>query len=472
MSRANTGEGGEVADSPRRDSKARQRTSQRTISRRTSDPVTRDSDHQDIVAGLELPFLATVSKGRLNVSEASIPAPKSSDISAQGEVFVPPHQHRDDEDRNALHVHLEKGEEETGAAEEPSENSKDPDPQTAPRLVAGPAIANGAAHHDATGGTTTSSSSTSASSESTPAEPALEHIADSVSELKDPQPASIPEIKIHRPSGTVMAASLGTSASNGAIGPPTPLDIPVDAGAAALFAVSEATSLAPVPAQPPVNRDIVINAVPLDAPTSALPFPAPGVPFGGKGNKRKNLVRKTRGLVVRRHILNVILGRELAAIVRPRLKQAVEGSTCVPLPADGPSDLISACSRRNESKMDAKRKRMDQKIASTKQHAETEELRRCPRCRGLTRTTYLQKYHRLQLKRDKPGMGVIDRHATGIARVEPFKCKCDWKLFRRGRYGNAGGDAAGAGGQRPHLASGDEPPLPGPFGRFLSTTAR
>jgi hypothetical protein len=150
---------------------------------------------------------------------------------------------------------------------------------------------------------------------------------------------------------------------------------------------------------------------------------------GGKVGRKKRAVQKTRKLLLRRRLLAIIIGRDLAKVVHPQLKAGGKVAGGVPLPVDGPSDLLNSYTSRTERKRDFRRRQLDQKIAAARIHAEAEEIHRCRICRGLTRTMYLRRYHRLQLKRDRPDMNIFDRRATAMARVAVFKCKCNRRLL-------------------------------------------
>ena len=258
----------------------------------------------------------------------------------------------------------------------------------------------------------------------TQSESAFEVIAESFAKFGPPQPRRVPEIRIHRPSGTVMAASLGTTAMNSINVPVTPMQSAVGQTHAPVSPITDAVTASPLSTDLPVDPSTVTNAT-----IPALPLPLPSLPAGVKVGKKKKVVRKARKLIIRRRLLAIILGRDLAKIVHPQLTTVANPAGGAPLSVDGASDLVDGYARQIERRRDIQRRRLDQKVASARIHAEAEEIHRCRICRGLTRTRYLQKYHRLQLKRDKPDMSAFNRRATAMARVAAFKCKCNRQLL-------------------------------------------
>jgi hypothetical protein len=381
-----------------------------------------------------LPFLAQISKGRLNVSEVSILPPRGSEISAQGQVFVPVHEHPSEWDSAAIRSYSEKEDQGIDPATESPAQPHQSD-EAASAISTTPNNDLGSLEQSATPATEVNSAADQAEagpSESGAAGIITNHFSKSDSALdqisstsKRPAPlysASIPEIRIHRPSGTIMAASLGTSALNSASVPGTPgptaaLPTP-GAGSGPLGAIPDATAALPIPANLPIDPSTVTNAA---------PGAVPGQPLGGKGGKRgirKKVVGKTRKMVVRKPVLAVILGRDVANLVHPLLQQATSGVAAAPLPVDGPSDFVSKSWLRDERRRDLRRQRLDHKITAAKLQADAEELDQCPICGGLRRTRYHQRYHRLVLKRDRPQIRMVDRVATSMARVAAAGCKC------------------------------------------------
>ncbi|KIW96759.1 uncharacterized protein Z519_02150 [Cladophialophora bantiana CBS 173.52] len=447
-----------------------------TFSERATAGAARDSESQEIIAGLGLPFLARVTKGRLNVSEASIPAAQSTDISAPGRVFIPAHQPPGGQPSYPLHDHSKEGAERergvTGAPESLGELQKEPDAQAKTRPALDPQDPQNTAPPEIETQSEAEGSVPSAAEPSSDPLTKPEDIpglgVDASSKAEYTEPFSIPEIRIHRPSGTVMAASLGTTATGGASESPTPVQSATEQSATTtpLNAASNPVGAAPAPTSFLVKPVTVTNTVPVNAVTSAQPLAVSGLPLRAKLGKRKRVIRKVRRVVVRKHLLAIILGRDLANAVHPRLNTAGKTVPDVPLPLDGPSDLSYRYARRKEYKRDIQQRQMDQEIASARLHVEAEEIHRCSRCRGLKRTKYLRKYHRLQLQRDSPTMNVIQRHAISRARVARFKCKCNGRL-RGAKDGKEARDPAVPAAPRHLQAPAHEAPLLGPMGNTL-----
>ncbi|KAK5281862.1 hypothetical protein LTR40_004176 [Exophiala xenobiotica] len=316
----------ETNSTPRGTPRPGRRQRRATISAQSSDTVTRDSEGQDISVGLGLPFLATVSKGRLNVSEASIPAPKSSDISAQGQVFTPTHEHP-----------------------EKRELANTATAQADPTELVDPAAPAAAVHddseHEATPGKEGDEEINSPSTglagfvtkPSAKSETALDQIRATLPELAPFDSSALPEIRVHRPSGTIMATPLGASAANSVGVPATPATSAVgETPAGAATAPLDGITKMPPTTGLPVDLASVTNAVPMDPTALNLPVTGlpniPGVPLGGKVGKRRKVVRKARKVVVRKQLLRLILGRELANVVQPLLKQTTSGVAGAPLP--------------------------------------------------------------------------------------------------------------------------------------------
>ncbi|KAK5271366.1 hypothetical protein LTR96_003190 [Exophiala xenobiotica] len=424
----------ETNSTPRGTPRPGRRQRRATISAQSSDTVTRDSEGQDISVGLGLPFLATVSKGRLNVSEASIPAPKSSDISAQGQVFTPTHEHP-----------------------EKRELANTATAQADPTELVDPAAPAAAVHddseHEATPGKEGDEEINSPSTglagfvtkPSAKSETALDQIRATLPELAPFDSSALPEIRVHRPSGTIMATPLGASAANSVGVPATPATSAVgETPAGAATAPLDGITKMPPTTGLPVDLASVTNAVPMDPTALNLPVTGlpniPGVPLGGKVGKRRKVVRKARKVVVRKQLLRLILGRELANVVQPLLKQTTSGVAGAPLPVDGASDLSSVHSVRNERKRDMRRKQLDRMIYIAKIYAATEELEKCPTCRGLITTRHIRKCRRLELERDRPGMKIIDRHAAAWAKVAQVQCRCPKRLTARAEGAGSIGD--------------------------------
>ena len=462
MSNSQAAEVSEPGGNPGGYSRKRRSNRRATISEATSGTTTRDSEHQAIVSGFGLPFLVRPSKGRLTVSEASIPPPESSDFAAQGQVFIPPHEHPGGEGSDVLHVHpdeaVEREKDAAEAAELSTKASKDSDSQVQTEAEADPIVAEDDApdtrREEPKIAAAFSSATRPASHLFTQSESAIEVIAGSCAKFGPPQPRSVPEIRIHRPSGTLMAASLGTEAMDSANVPSTATQSALDQNPAAVTAPLEITTDAvPVPANVPVDPSTVTNVE-----ASAVPLEVPGSPSKGKVSKKKRIVHKARKLAMRKRLLAIIIGRDLANVVHPQLNTITNVAGGAPLSLDGPSDLIHGYARRTERRRDIHRRELDQKIASARIHAEAEEVHRCRICRGLTRTKHLRRYHRLQLKSERPDMSSFDRRATAMARVAAFKCKCTRRLL--GVESEAAGKKT-MGPQHPRAPAAAEPPLPG-----------
>ncbi|EXJ62970.1 hypothetical protein A1O7_03414 [Cladophialophora yegresii CBS 114405] len=430
MSAAQAGESSEASRNHSGKSQSRRPSRRNTISEGFGSQA---SENQAIISKINLPFLSSRGIGRLNVSEASIPAPRSSDISAQGQVFVS-HERPGGPVVEALHDHPKRSNEaatKTPEASEPPANPPRDEHFQPADTPSDPGVAQGTAPEDPKASlpsTTTADTTRPALPLFTQSESAVEVTGQPFAKLGPTQARSVPAIRIHRPSGTVMAESVGTTAINGAKLPATPMQSALEqsppiAGTAALNPLSTTVAAIPAPTNLPVDTSNVTNAV--SVATSALP----SLPVGGNVGKRKRVIRKTRRLVVRRRLLAIIIGRDLANVLHPQLNAAGNVAGSVPLPVDGPSDLVSSYTSRTERKRDFRRRNLDQKIAAARIHAEAEEIHRCRMCRGLTRTMYLRRYHRLQLKRDRPDMNTVDRHATAMSRVAVFKCKCDRRLL-------------------------------------------
>lgn len=401
-----SGDGGEASGATG-DEIPIQNSRQASLSRQPSGTVVREGEDQEIIAGLGLPFLARVSKGRLNVSEASNPAPQSSEVSAQGQIFIPAHQHPNEWEpetvetpaRNADRI-LEQSEPQKRLDSElPSAGLNGPaatdrgdtqDTQTDERVIQQP-LSNGTEF---------------VAESSAQVLPNAERVASVSSSKSAPEGSGfVPDIKVHRPSATVRVTSPGEramdsttnpSASVPAAPPPTPAVAPTTPRENK----SDPLPTAMVPTEIPVDQTAVTSTVSVDAITapnagraestpSAVPDQPPSPPSlpsrGGVG-RRKRVVLRTRSILVRKHILDVVIGRELASEVRPRLEQLAEENTARPSQMDGPSDFLSAYSRRRERKRDVQRKRVEGKIAAARRHAEAEELQKCPNCGGFVTT--------------------------------------------------------------------------------------
>lgn len=360
-----------------------------------SEGATTPSENQGVVPGFSFPFLARVSKGRLNVSEASVPPPTSSAISASGEVFIPAHDHPSEWENKRFHP-SELGTEETAPKVENAGTGSEPlTPQNTPV------------------GTSRESKNLQRMNGDEGAPP-LEHDQKSSDQ---PQPNifgeiidSIPEIRITRPSTptVVMATALGTS-----VVAPTAAIVPANI----------------LPLQP----ESMSSALPVGDLTSASPLPLPS-PLSARaaGGKQKTKVRKLIGLVrkhlLRKRLLALVLGRPVANLVHPLLSQSGNLAASLPLPVDGASDSQENHTRRQERKRIAQQQRLANRIKDAKQYADAEKSKRCQICTGFTQSKYLRRYHRLLLKKDRPDMRMLERHATAVARATAFRCTCGRRI--------------------------------------------
>ncbi|OAP56796.1 hypothetical protein AYL99_08908 [Fonsecaea erecta] len=470
MSTSNVREASQSSSATGGDPSPRGRTRRRnTFSEQTTTGTVRASESEEIIAGLGLPFLARVSKGRLNVSEASIPPPQSANISAPGRVFISPHERPPEEVSDPLHNHSKEAEAEARGAPEASELPEEPRESPDFNL---PSLADPASPK-------IEQESTTEKVEPSPAEPtstslptsedALDLIAESSSKVEDIEPFSIPEIKIHRPSGTVMSASMGPDTLNDASVTPTPTQSAMEQSSTTkpLNAATTPVVGGPVPTTLPVDSATVTNAVPIDAVVSTLPAPVSELPVVGKLGKRKRVVRKARRVIVRKRLLTIILGRDLAKVVHPQLNASGKTVPDVSLSLDGTKDLIRNYGGKKEYRRAVQQRQLHQKIASARIHTEAEELDRCPSCRGLKSTSYLRKYQRLQLQRDRPTTSVIERHVTSRAQVATFQCQCKRRLLGAGKRREARDSALPAALQYLQAPGINEPPLPGVRGDTL-----
>ncbi|KIW71446.1 hypothetical protein, variant 2 [Phialophora macrospora] len=437
MSAPQTGERGEASGTPGGKPQSRRTSRRNTISEGSTSQA---GGKQAIISKISLPFFANRRKGRLDVSEASIPAPQSSDISAQGQIFVS-HEHSGGKVVEDSHDHPDKSTEEATNTPEtsqtPAKLPRDEQSQL-PKAFSDSDVAQEIAvdypKEASAPSPTTSNTARPALHPFTQSETAVEVIAESSGKFVPVQAHSIPAIEIHRPSGTAMAAAVGITATNSANVPATPTQSaleqsPADAGTAPLNNLSTVVAAIPALANLPVDPSNVTNAISAGTSAISLPLPPPGLSTSGKGGKKKRMVRKTRKLLLRKRLLAIIIGRDLADVVHPQLKADANVAGGLPLRVDGPSDLLNSYTDRTERKRDFRRRQLDQKIAAARIHAEAEEIHRCRICRGLTRTMYLRRYHRLQLKRDRPDMNIFDRRAAAMARVAVFRCKCNRRLL-------------------------------------------
>ncbi|KEF61810.1 uncharacterized protein A1O9_03380 [Exophiala aquamarina CBS 119918] len=291
----------ESSNSPTPTSSAEPGPSQDHRRARNSESATPQSEGQGFPVGFGLPFLARVRKGRLNVSEASVPAPTSSDISATGEVFTPAH-HHPSEWEGKIYQRTQTFEEiaadrATSVPETPQEAYAQQS-KTADNYSGEDILENKTAEQS---GSDLAQHDQSSTSQPNP------NVFGEILER-------IPVIRIQRPSTPTMAASLGTSV---------------------VSRVAGATSVVPAAATPslPIDAGSATSALPVGALTSTLltPPPVPGLSGGGKKAKLQKLTAKIRKQVVRKRLLALLLGREVANLVHPLLSQIGNTAGAVPL---------------------------------------------------------------------------------------------------------------------------------------------
>ena len=400
-------------------------SSRRTRHAEISADTNTDDDlgvHQEIAAGLGLAFPVRINRGRLNVSEASVPAPTSSDILVAGELFIPSHDHpRDSISEEAHPSHIEERIQDT--AEDPIESAYS--------ILHFTPEAFDAKETEATRGVDRSGAANSSSESRSEVE--LNSVTHKTPNVFGEISESIPQIRIQKPSVCTMDSSLGTSAINGTASPAGPGQPALESVPAS--ALTGNTIAAPLPSTVPTDLTASAGAVPVNAIASGLPvpLPIPGLPIGGKGSTRKKLIHRARKHVLRKRILGLLVGRELAQTLHPLLSGAGNQAGSLPVPVDGASDVVRAYTRRHEQKCVTRTQVLDNKLAHAKLNAHAEELQRCSACRGLTQMKHLRRYHRLQLKKDRPDMSTMDRYVTALARVATSKCKCPRRTMNAGR---------------------------------------
>ena len=242
------------------------------------------------------PSLKSVRRGMLNISEASVPLPQSSDIVAQGEVFIPDHTKESDHKECANWTPPAEAEEESTEAEHHT-----PDRDAS--------VENPPGSGQPTARSTTASTT------------GLEHLS----------AVEIPDIQIHAPSDahSDVVLALGTGVINNAASAPvssTKVTNTADRVSAPTAAASNLPAAIP-------GTEILPLAPPVDLPTPALPtveaphVVVPQVPAtparslrGSKVGKRKRVVKKARKVVFRKRVLSMLLGREVAKTVHPLLE--------------------------------------------------------------------------------------------------------------------------------------------------------
>jgi hypothetical protein len=255
--------------------------------------------------------LRSVKRGVLNISEASVPAPQSSEIFAQGEVFVPDHTKESDQAECPNFTPPAETEEDCPEAQPPtprSAASTDQHPPPSETLVGQGEV-----------------------------------VRDDKLERFSPRP--IPEIKVHAPPETDsdVASSLGTGVIKNAANPlenPARVTDSLAASVGIAAAASNIPAAVPAPEVLPLVTPVQLPPQPLPdvgmPGVDILPLPVPGPPglTRGKKGKQKRVIKKTRRFVLRRKLLEMMLGRELANLVHPLLKEADAAAAGAGLPVD------------------------------------------------------------------------------------------------------------------------------------------
>lgn len=434
MSSANAEEGSEAGSNAGATPRPGRKQRRSTISGQSTDTTTRDSESQDVSVGLVLPFLARISKGRLNVSEASIPAAaRSSDISAQGQVFTPTHEHS-----KKLGTEVGQGHSEERSPTADSERSGQSDKTISNAATTSEnamAITGTENEIPAPPGSTSETEPGDTDTARTPPNltsgpDAPDQAANTSPEVVSLEPLDIPQIRVHRPSGTIMAPSFETSAVDSVDVPPTPLPTPASPAEATRTLsgpIENVTAAVPLPSTgqlgPSTDTSATLGNDPANT-GSVIPGQADDgtPPKAKKGRRRKRAVREARKIVVRKSFLRIILGRKLGDDVHRRLNQANSSVAASPQPLDGANDFPSAYSVRDERRRDARERQLERRIAIAKAHAQVEGLEKCPSCRGATSTTCLQRFYRLNVERDRPDMSIAERHAAAQAKAAAVKC--------------------------------------------------
>lgn len=224
------------------------------------------------------PSLQSVQRGVLNISEASIPAPRSSDIVAQGEVFVPDHT------KESSHAKC-------ASWTPPDESQED-------LADAGPVVPE-------------EQESLTQLQETT--EPYNQSTECGSADLEQLTPIAVPEIHIQGvPLPEPETHALDTQATQNATSAAPANNLPADILGADTMSLETSVTAPVVP-----NADISAVGV--------LPSPPPSKKAAGtthsqtKGGKRKCILNRVRKGVLRKQILSLLLGRDLADIVHPVL---------------------------------------------------------------------------------------------------------------------------------------------------------
>jgi hypothetical protein len=256
------------------------------------------------------PSVKSARRRVLNISEASVPPPQSSEIFAQGEVFVPDHT------RESNHA-------ECSNWTLPDESADDH-----PELDnSNPQHKNSAQNPPDTGDEAERSGTASTTD---------------FERLSPLPPHEVPEIWIHRPSDTDSnMAALGTgvisNAATARASPTTAVTAPTEAAATLPAQVPGAETL---PLAAPVNIPNpglpAVDVARVGVPPVNAAVPAGNLPVGGKVGKRKHVIGKARKVLLRRRLLSMLLGRELAGTVHSLLNSAGGAAGPVDVPVDLP----------------------------------------------------------------------------------------------------------------------------------------
>ncbi|KIW10158.1 hypothetical protein PV08_11119 [Exophiala spinifera] len=346
MSNTTNDQESELTASSGETSRPRLRPRRATVSEQSATSKGGDGG-EDAAAGLALPFLARVSKGRLNVSEASIPAPQSSDVLAQGQVFTPPHLVADEvnafQDEDSISptpttINLEDSAAANSASASPAIVNQLDSTSTA-TFETEPLKSDRNENQQQAVVVPTDPGLVLASSSAPPSrsDPALNQASGSLATDRPFDTSDLPEIRVHRPSGTII-----TTMSSPVVPPtPPPTTIAQSPGANAF----PFTNSAPLPAGLP-NIAAAADALPLTALPPITQTALPGL--SRKTRRRTKMVRKVRKTVVRKKLLSLLIGRNLANVVHPVLAKASPDIPVGFLSLDGASDSRRGSTRNSE----------------------------------------------------------------------------------------------------------------------------
>jgi hypothetical protein len=420
------------------------------------------------------PKATKARKNPINVSEASTPAPAESGVSAEGQVFGPNQKQITDQHVATLQ-YLEHPARKTDKKKTES-HATEPLAEAEVMQEITAADSDGLNHNAAVkSGSETSREQGLNDNTATPvvarpsprlftqSESAIGVLQDSAGPFGPPNPRSVPEIKIHRPSVTEPA--LGTLAINGNK-QSFPESTPPDGNAAtsaAVLAGGCTLSSAATPVQ-------VVQGMSLVRPLTAVPSigTLPSVETTKrKVKRRERFVRKLRKLIVRKHLLQILVGQDLATVIHSSVNISDDVTPAAPVPipvVDGPSDVLQICVRHKERRRDVRQKNLDRKIAREKLLAEAEGVHRCRLCRGLTRTRHLRRFHSLMLDRQRPHIGRLRRCSMASKRIQAYKCRYErrfWGIDNEALKVNVVADASAPVTQHERAPAIAETPLPG-----------